>query len=117
MRAENEGGEGPWSPVRAFEVAAATTSEGAPLQFQVYAPYPNPARAGVTLSFDLPDASGVRLDVFDSLGRQVATLLDEDMPPGRHAVAWQTVGVPSGIYMYRLTTSTDTEVGRMTLLR
>ena len=117
VRAENEGGEGPWSPVRAFEVAAATTSEGAPLQFQVYAPYPNPARAGVTLSFDLPDASGVRLDVFDSLGRQVATLLDEDMPPGRHAVAWQTVGVPSGIYMYRLTTSTDTEVGRMTLLR
>ena len=73
--------------------------------FGLEAAYPNPARAQATIRFALPEATEVRLAVYDVLGRRVATVADGRMPRGVHDVQVDLRAVPSGTYFYRLDTS------------
>ncbi|MGB9591609.1 MAG: T9SS type A sorting domain-containing protein, partial [Candidatus Kryptoniota bacterium] len=52
--------------------------------------------------FSLPQREHVTLKVFDVLGREVATLVDEGLNAGEHSVAYDAKGLPSGVYFYRL---------------
>ena len=68
---------------------------------------PNPTGEATVLRFDLPVPSPVRLEVFDLLGRRVATLAQGNYPAGFHAVAWDLhdaggSAVRPGVYVYRL---------------
>ncbi len=63
---------------------------------------PNPFRLGTTLGFELASAGRVRLEVFDLLGRRVATLLDEEKAAGHHSVDWRPNGAAAGVYLVRL---------------
>lgn len=72
--------------------------------------YPNPFRDHLTVEFALNRAEGVRLDVVDLLGRPVATLLDDVIPPGAFTAAWQPrYAIPGGAYRLRLVTGTRVE--------
>lgn len=64
--------------------------------------YPNPFVSSTTIEFLLPKAGRARLAVFDLLGRQVATLIDSHLLPGRHAVEWRAQSLPAGVYVCRL---------------
>jgi PKD repeat protein len=64
--------------------------------------YPNPFNPSTNLEFRLPSSGSVSLRVFDVLGREVAALVDENKPPGIHAVGWDAKDVASGVYFYRL---------------
>jgi len=64
--------------------------------------YPNPFNPATTITFTLPAKSFVTLKVFDSLGREVSTLLSEEMLPGTYSRQWNAEGLPSGAYFYRL---------------
>jgi hypothetical protein len=72
--------------------------------------FPNPFTPGVSptiFTFTLPDESNVRLAVYNLLAQEVAVLLDETRPKGRHRVAWdgndaRGQPVPAGVYWYRL---------------
>lgn len=66
--------------------------------------YPNPFNATTRIAFALPQATPVTLTVFDLLGREVATLIDEAMAPGRYEVAFEAHGLPSGLYLYVIET-------------
>jgi hypothetical protein len=66
--------------------------------------YPNPFNARTMISFEIPRASHVSIEIFDVLGRKVGTLLNEDRPAGPQQVTWNADSQPSGIYTYRLTT-------------
>jgi len=84
--------------------------------------YPNPFNPMTQIEFALPRAGAVRLEVINTLGQTVATLLDADRPAGTHIVQWYGVDdsgneVASGIYFYRLTTAQRTEVRKMMLLK
>jgi hypothetical protein len=75
---------------------------------------PNPFRASTTISFELPQAGPVKLQVFDILGRHVATLEDQKLPAGSYAIPWSGKDesgktVAPGIYFYRLETPTLNE--------
>ena len=75
-----------------------------------------------TIRFDLAHASPVQVAVFDVRGRRVATLLDEDLPAGRHAVRWSGLddaGRPmaSGVYVTRFQGDGSTQCQRMALIR
>ena len=78
--------------------------------------FPNPFRGRTTIPVALAEATHARLDVFDVMGRRVATLLDEALSAGSYTVEFDAAALPAGLYVYRLTTATATRTGRMTLV-
>lgn len=77
--------------------------------------HPNPFNPQTTLPFTLEQAGAVRLEVFDVLGRRVATLVDEVRPAGDHVVQWEAGGLPSGTYVSRLTAGGQVRTRLLTL--
>ena len=96
---------------------------GLPEEFQLYGNYPNPFNPTTTISYDLSEAGHITLKVYSVLGREVATLVDRELPVGTHETAWdgrdsQGEIVPSGTYVYRLTFASGESQSRvMTLLK
>ncbi len=85
--------------------------------------YPNPFNPSTVISFDLPAASSVQLDVYDVAGRLVRSLVrDERMSAGPHTVSWDGKdrdgnNVTSGVYFYRVRTDSEDATRSMTLLK
>ncbi len=78
----------------------------APEALTLEAAYPNPFREAATLTYRLAAPANVRLEVFDALGRRVATLFDGRAAPGTHTAAWQDAYAAPGLYLARLTAKT-----------
>lgn len=75
---------------------------GNPGMFQLEQNYPNPFNPTTTFSFDIPYSTFVILKVFDLLGREAATLVNERRDAGVHRVEFSGAGLPSGVYVYRM---------------
>lgn len=93
-----------------------------PSEFSLAQNYPNPFNPTTTISFALPVQSQVRLKLFNLLGQEVVTLVDERLPAGYHQVNWKGENssgaiVSSGIYFYRLEAFLFTQTRGMLLLR
>jgi hypothetical protein len=73
-----------------------------PLEYTLKQNYPNPFNPTTTIEFDLPKAAAVRVRVFDVLGRECATLLEERVNAGRQRIRWDASTMPSGIYFCRM---------------
>ncbi len=101
--------------------AYATDSEADPMDLPTTTAltqnYPNPFNPTTAIGFDLPEASPVRLTVYDILGREVKLLADGQMTAGRHEVRFDAAGLPSGTYLYRLETSAGAVSKTMSLLK
>lgn len=79
--------------------------------------YPNPFVTSTTFRYALPEPARVRLEVYDLLGRRVATLTDEAAEPGWHEQRFDADGLANGAYIARLTAGTYADTQRITLLR
>ena len=79
--------------------------------------YPNPFNPTTTLSFELDKAAPVTLVIYDLLGRKVDTLFDGTLTTGPHSFTWNAQHMSSGIYLYRLTTPSQTLTKQMILFR
>jgi hypothetical protein len=64
--------------------------------------YPNPFNPTTTISYTLPIHSSVSINIFDALGRNVATLVNEEKPAGKHEIQFNAKNLSSGIYFYRI---------------
>jgi hypothetical protein len=64
--------------------------------------FPNPFNPTTTITYDIAQHSFVRLSVYDLLGKQISTLVNEEKRPGKYEVIWDASDFPSGIYYYRL---------------
>lgn len=96
----------------------AIRDEGAvPETFALRQNYPNPFNPSTTIEFSLPVESDVRLEVFDVLGRRIASLVSEILPAGKHRVIWNASGVSSGIYFYRLQAKRWIDSKKLVLIR
>ena len=79
--------------------------------------YPNPFNASTRIQFDILEDGLTRLDVFDLLGRHVASLLSGFLHAGSHTVEFDAAGMPSGLYRCVLQTPTQRSVRVMQLLQ
>jgi endoglucanase len=88
-----------------------------PAQYSLTQNYPNPFNPSTIISFSVPSKLYVSLKIYDVLGREVATLLDEQMSAGSHDIHWGAVGLPSGVYFYRLQSGSFSETRKLILLK
>ncbi len=96
---------------------AITIKGGSPDKYTLRQNYPNPFNPTTNISFDLPEESSVQLQIFDIQGKLVSTLVNERMDKGNHSVSFNSDGLPSGVYFYRLSTKNFTDIKRMLLLK
>ena len=102
----------------AASLASRTTEAGAPTStasFDLRANTPNPFTTSTTFRFRMASAADVTLTVYDLLGREVATVLDRNLGPGRHEVPWTAGDLPGGVYLYRLSTAEAVATSRFVL--
>ena len=104
------------APETAGATLAASTPD-VPTSFALHAAYPNPFNPTAEIAFDLPEASDVRLAVYDVMGREVTRLAEGPMGAGSHRVRFEAAGLPSGVYLYRLEAGTFAQTERMTLVK
>ncbi|AXJ01992.1 Por secretion system C-terminal sorting domain-containing protein [Cyclonatronum proteinivorum] len=89
-----------------------------PLAFRLHQNYPNPFNPVTVISYQLPEAAEVSLEVFNLQGQRVATLIaDEHRHAGTHQHHFDGSSLSSGIYLYRLRAGSYTETRKMTLLK
>ena len=79
--------------------------------------FPNPFNPSTTIRYSLPSSANVKLSVYDLLGREIATLVNEEQSAGWKEVQWNAGRVSSGIYFYKLTTGSFVEVKKMMVLK
>lgn len=79
--------------------------------------YPNPFNPSTKISYRVEHRGFVELKVYDVLGREVATLVNERKGPGEYVVEWNAEGVPSGVYLYRLVKGDRVEAKKAVILK
>ncbi|MFZ4622569.1 MAG: T9SS type A sorting domain-containing protein, partial [Bacteroidota bacterium] len=91
--------------------------EAVPGDWKLEQNYPNPFNPSTTIAFRVKEPSLVSIKIYDLVGREVASILNEQMPAGSYHKEWNAAGFTSGVYFYRIHTSAFTETKRMTLIK
>jgi hypothetical protein len=92
-------------------------SLGFPVKYELNQNFPNPFNPKTTISYKLSTTDHGTLKVFDVLGRDVTTLVNEEQPTGSYAEKWDAKSVSSGIYFYQLITGVAMITKKMLLIR
>jgi len=79
--------------------------------------YPNPFNPSTQIEFSVPVESIVNIVVYDIVGREVATLVNENMPAGNYSLTWNAAGLTSGVYFYRMESQNYLEVKKMIMMK
>lgn len=98
-------------------VLTSTNQNEKATSFKLHQNYPNPFNPTTTISFYLPKAENVKLEVFDITGRLVATLVNRKMNAGNHTRQFEASEFSSGVYFYRLEAGTFSTIQKMTLIK
>ena len=88
-----------------------------PSAYKLYQNYPNPFNPATTIRFDVPEESKVVLKVYDILGREVATLVNEVKHAGNYKISFNASDFASSVYFFRLQAGSFTNTKKMILLR
>lgn len=99
-----------------------------PEKFSLYQNYPNPFNPTTKINFSIPSVETTRqakpkawrvvsLKVYDALGREVNTLVNQQLTPGIYSVDWNALNYPSGLYFYKLTFGEFHETKKMILIK
>jgi hypothetical protein len=88
-----------------------------PQQFELKQNFPNPFNPSTTIQYSLPEASDVRIAVYNTLGEEAAVLVDGYQPAGRYSVVYHAHSPASGIYFYSLTAGEVRIVKKMNIAK
>lgn len=88
-----------------------------PTSYQLLQNYPNPFASATTIGYAIPHASNVTLEVFDVMGRKVATLVDGLVPAGSHQASFNAAALSAGVYVYQLSANGSVQTQRMTVVK
>ena len=122
VRATNSAGVGEWSPAFTFTTGTTVVNieevvAEVPGEYFLGSNYPNPFNPQTTIRFGLPEAGFVTLDVYDMLGRRVASLVNSNMAAGYHTVMFGSTTLSSGIYFYRISAGEFHQVRKMMMMK
>jgi hypothetical protein len=92
-------------------------SSNIPQRFNLYQNYPNPFNPNTSIKFDISQKTFVQLVVYDVLGRELETLVSEELKAGEYQLTWQASKYASGIYFCKLITQDYTQTRKMVLVR
>jgi hypothetical protein len=116
----NCAGTGQWSAIWVFVTNSTGInlySSEVPTEFKLHNNFPNPFNPTTKIRFDLPKSSNVKVSVYDVIGKENATLVNENLSIGKFEVEWNAKNNSSGIYFYKLSTDDFTEVKRCVLIK
>ncbi|NWG27529.1 MAG: T9SS type A sorting domain-containing protein [Ignavibacteriaceae bacterium] len=93
------------------------SGESMPSKYSLEQNYPNPFNPSTTIRFSLPEAAQIKINLYNMLGEQVATIAEGMYESGYHKVTFNASSLPSGSYVYRLESSEFIQVKKMLLLK
>ncbi len=93
------------------------TNNQIPTEFSLEQNYPNPFNPNTTIRFSIPEQSFVKMEVFNSLGEKISTLVSEELNAGNYKYEWNAEAYPSGIYFYKLSTIDFAQTKKLVLLK
>jgi hypothetical protein len=99
------------------QVASEDGSDQLPESYNLMQNYPNPFNPSTTINYELPKSSHVTLKIYNTLGQEVATLVNAVEEPGYKSVEWNASGAASGVYFYRLQAGDFVQVRKLLVLR
>ncbi len=88
-----------------------------PMKFVLYQNYPNPFNPSTTINYEIPSAGIVTIKIYDVLGREIETLVNEEKNPGRYKIKFDASNLASGLYFYRITSNNFTDTKKMLLMK
>ena len=100
-----------------FKYSQIVTVTSLPTKFELWQNFPNPFNPTTTIQYSIPKAEHVTLKVYDELGKEVTTLVNENKEAGQYRVNFNGSNLASGIYFYRMTAGDFTEVKKLMLLK
>jgi len=92
-------------------------SEIIPKEFNLYNNFPNPFNPVTSIPFDIPVKSFVTLKIWDLLGKEIMTLVNSDLSPGKYEFILNASGLSSGMYIYKLKANNYTSIKKMVLIK
>ncbi len=88
-----------------------------PTVYNLFQNYPNPFNPSTIISFSIPASSFVTIRIFDVLGSEVANLVNEEKSAGNYEITFDSSGLSSGVYLYKIQAGKFVETKKMILLR
>ena len=88
-----------------------------PDMFSLSQNYPNPFNPSTNINFSIPKSSFVTLKVFNIMGKEISSLVNENLNPGVYSFDFNAEDLASGIYFYKLTAGEFSEVKKMTMIK
>ncbi len=88
-----------------------------PVDYSLSQNFPNPFNPSTEISYSIPKSNNVELKVYNSIGKEVATLVNGMQEAGNHKVQFNSSNLSSGIYFYRLTSGNFTQIKKMILYK
>ncbi len=106
-----------WYQVPQLPTSVETLSFETPLEYRLEQNFPNPFNPATTIRFALRARGEVTVRIFDLLGREITTLLKEELPAGVHQVVFDAQTLPSGVYLYRIQTDGFCQTRKLLLVK
>ena len=88
-----------------------------PAEFLLSQNYPNPFNSSSVIKYSIPKSSQITLKIFNTLGEEIETLINEEKPVGTYEVNWNAADLPSGVYFYKITAGNYIATRKMLLLK
>ena len=85
--------------------------------FQLYQNYPNPFNPTTDIKFDIPKDANVKVKIYDILGREVASVINEFKKAGEYSISYDASNLASGIYIYKIEANDLTDAKKMILIK
>ena len=92
-------------------------TESLPSEYSLSQNYPNPFNPSTTISFKIPKTDFVSLKIYDALGNEIKTIVNEIKTAGKFSVNFDGSNLPSGVYFYRLTSGNFSKTKKLLLLK
>ncbi len=106
-----------YDTLRVFDLPAGVNDKNIPFTYSLSQNFPNPFNPTTTIRYQLPESGKVSLIIYDILGREVKTLVNEFKINGKYEVSFNASSLASGVYLYRLNVNDYVDVKKMLLLK